>query len=139
AALWNSLGKEAIFANSAPVRAGAEVSCGACGAPSGPGWSPVDVALEEFPFPSRQQVHVGDQEPVVLDVEQDLAALAEFLGLALIPSHRETGRGPVDLDVEGQVPELELDVVDPGDPAEVVAPGERLPEECLLASRPAIE
>src|SRR5690606_26833414 len=50
---------------------------------------PINIPLEQLPLLRRQGRHVGDQEAVVVEVEQHFAALAEVLHLALAPPHCE--------------------------------------------------
>ncbi len=58
---------------------------------------------------------VGDEETVVVEVEEDFAALAEVLDLALGPAHCEFARAVVGADFECEVAHFEFDVVEAGD------------------------
>ena len=77
--------------------------------------------MEQLAVAAGEGVHVGDEEAVVFQVEEDFAARAEVLGLALGPAHGELGGSLFGADAEVEVAVFEADVVDTGDAAEEVA------------------
>jgi hypothetical protein len=48
--------------------------------------------LEELALARRQSFDVGHQVAVVVEVEEDFAAVAEVLDLALAPAHHKSSR-----------------------------------------------
>src|SRR6185503_8790606 len=95
---------------------------------AGRGWAtergvsrlPVDVALEQVSFSWRQGFYVGDKIAVVVEVEEDLAAFAKVLDLALGPAHREAARAAGGSHGQCEMAQLGPDGVDANDGLQIV-------------------
>src|SRR3954468_19442 len=105
------------------------------------GWRllPIHVTQERFLLAFGHCFDVGDEEAVVIQVEEDLAALAEVLDLALAPAHRETARAVVGADVEDEVAHFEFYIVKASDGLQPIAAIKGLADENAGFGRPLVE